>query len=61
MAAGQGVAGVPAGVRTFARPDVHYVDLRDSSATVALVLSSRLHERLRIVQHAFELVGELFG
>jgi DNA-binding transcriptional LysR family regulator len=61
VAAGQGVAVVPAGVRTFARPDVHYADLRDSSATVALVLSSRLDERLRIVQHAFELVGELFG
>lgn len=61
VAAGQGVAVVPAGVRTFARPDVHYAELRDSNATVALVMSSRRDERLQMVQHAFEVVTDLFG
>lgn len=61
VAAGQGVAVVPAGVRTFARPDVHYAELRDPDAVVPLVMSSRVDERLRLVDHAFDLVTELFG
>jgi len=60
VAAGQGLAVVPSAVRTFARPDVHYAELRDRAAVVSLVMSARLDERLRLVDHAFELVAELF-
>jgi DNA-binding transcriptional LysR family regulator len=61
VAAGEGLAVVPDGVRLFARPDVHYALLRDSAAAVPLVMSSRLDERLRLVDNAFVLMGELFG
>ena len=60
VAAGQGLAVVPSTVRTFARPDVHYAELRDRDAVVPLVISARRDERLRLVDHAFELVDELF-
>jgi LysR family transcriptional regulator, benzoate and cis,cis-muconate-responsive activator of ben and cat genes len=61
VAAGQGLAVVPDGVRSFARPDLHYAVLRDTAATVPLVMSSRVDERLRLVDHAFDLVTEIFG
>ena len=61
VAAGQGLAVVPDGVRLFARPDVHYARLRDPAAAVSLVMSSRLDERLRLVDNAFALMAELFG
>ena len=60
VAAGQGIALVPAGVCSFARPDVSYVELRDQIAVVSLILMARQDERLQIVEHAFDLTAELY-
>lgn len=61
VAAGEGVAVVPAGVRTFQPPGLRYVKVRDTSAVVRLMLLRRQGENVRMVTRGLELVVELFG
>lgn len=60
VAAGEGVAVVPAAVRSFQPPNLTYVRLRDPEATSRLMLLTRNDEPLRIVTRAVELAHELF-
>ena len=61
VAAGEGVAIVPASVQTFRPPGLHYVSLRDVSASVPLLLLTRAGEPLPLVAQARELVAELYA
>jgi len=61
VAAGQGVAVVPAGVKTFHPPDLSYLKLKDEDATTALVLLSRAEDRSPLVARAHDVMGDLFG
>lgn len=61
VAAGEGVAVVPAGVRTFQPPELRYIEIRDSSAVVRLMLLRRKGENVRMVARGLDLVVELFG
>ncbi|WP_419551851.1 LysR family transcriptional regulator [Candidatus Poriferisodalis sp.] len=60
VAAGEGVAIVPAGVQTFRPPGLHYVPLEDSVASVSLLLLRGAGEPLPLVSHALEVVAELY-
>lgn len=60
VAAGEGVAVVPAAVRSFQPPNLAYVRLRDPEAMSRLMLLTRQDEPLRIVTRAVELAHELF-
>ncbi|WP_428122416.1 LysR family transcriptional regulator [Candidatus Poriferisodalis sp.] len=60
VAAGEGVAIVPAGVATFRPPGLHYVPLEDSVASVPLLLLRGAGEPLPLVSHALEVVAELY-
>ena len=60
VAAGQGVAVVPAGIRSFSPPGMTYVGLSDPDATSNLLLLSRGAERSPLVSQAIELAGEVF-
>ena len=60
VAAGEGVAIVPAGVQTFRPPGLHYVPLEDSVASVPLLLLTRSGEPLPLVSHALDVVAELY-
>ncbi len=60
VAAGEGVAVVPAVVRTFQPPDLVYVPIRNPEATMRLLMLSRSDEELLVVGHALELASELF-
>ncbi len=61
VAAGEGVAVVPAGVRTFQPPGLRYVRVRDKAAFVRLMMLARKDHDLRLVDRGLELVAELFG
>ncbi len=61
VAAGEGVAVVPAGVRTFQPPELRYIEIRDSAAVVRLMLLRRQGENVRKVSRGLDLVVELFG
>ena len=61
VAAGEGLAIVPAGVQTFQPPGLHYVPLRDASASVPLLLLTRTGEPLPLVSHALEVASELYA
>ena len=61
VAAGEGVAIVPASVQTFRPPGLRYVSLRDVSASVPLLLLTRAGEPLPLVAQARELVAELYA
>lgn len=61
VAAGEGIAVVPAAVRSFAPPSLVYVPLRDANAVSRLMLLTRKTEQLRVVQQALELAEELFS
>lgn len=54
VAAGEGVALVPAGVRRLQLPNVAYVKVADTDARVALVRLSRISEPQTIVANAIE-------
>ena len=60
VAAGEGVAIVPAGVQTFQPPGLHYVPLEDPGASVPLLLLRGAGEPLPLVSHALEVVAELY-
>ncbi len=60
VAAGEGVAIVPAGVQTFRPPGLVYVPLEDASASVPLLLLRGAGEPLPLVSHALEVVAELY-
>ena len=51
---------MPAGVQTFRPPGLHYVPLRDSSASVPLLLLTRPGEPLPLVSQALEVAAELY-
>ncbi len=61
VAAGEGVALVPSSVQTFRPPELHYVTLEDSSASVPLLLLTRAGEPLPLVTQALEVVAELYA
>jgi len=61
VAAGEGVAVVPAVVRTFQPPDLVYVPIRDPEATMRLLMLSRSDEELLVVEQALDLAAELFA
>ena len=60
VAAGEGIAIVPASVQTFRPPDLHYVTLRDRSASVRLLLLTRSGEAPPLVAQALDVVAELY-
>ncbi|MCY3586361.1 MAG: LysR substrate-binding domain-containing protein [Acidimicrobiaceae bacterium] len=60
VAAGEGVAIVPAGVQTFRPPGLQYTPLTDASASVPLLLLRGAGEPLPLVSHALEAVAELY-
>ena len=61
VAAGEGVAIVPASVQTFRPPELHYVGIGDRSASVPLLLLTRTGEPLPLVAQALEVVAELYA
>ena len=61
VAAGEGIAIVPASVQTFRPPELHYVDIGDRSASVPLLLLTRTGEPLPLVAQALEVVAELYA
>ena len=60
VAAGEGIAIVPASVQTFRPPDLHYVTLRDRSASVRLLLLTRAGEPSPLVAQARGVVAEIY-
>ena len=60
VAAGEGIALVPASVQTFKPPGLDYVSLRDERACLALLLLSRSGEPLPLVAAALETVADLY-
>ena len=60
VAAGEGIAVVPAAVRSFQPADLHYIALRDPDATTRLMLLSRRGEQLKVVHQALDLAADLF-
>ena len=60
VAAGEGIAIVPASVQTFRPPDLHYVTLQDRSASVRLLLLTRSGEPPPLVAQALDVVAELY-
>ena len=60
VAAGEGIAIVPASVQTFRPPDLQYVTLRDRSASVRLLLLTRAGEPSPLVAQALDVVAELY-
>ena len=61
VAAGEGVAIVPAGVRTFQPPGLTYVGLLEGWASVPLLLLTRAGEPLPLVAQALDVVAELYA
>ena len=60
VAAGEGIAIVPASVQTFRPPDLQYVTLRDRSASVRLLLLTSAGEPPPLVAQALDVVAELY-
>ncbi|MEM7322918.1 MAG: LysR family transcriptional regulator [Actinomycetota bacterium] len=60
VASGQGIAIVPAGVRSFRPANLRYLDIDESDATSTLLLFSRTGDRSPLVERATELAAELF-
>ena len=60
VAAGEGVAIVPASVQTFRPPELHYAALEDPSASVPLLLLTRAAEPPPLVAQALNVVAELY-
>ena len=61
VAAGAGIAVVPASVRGFQPEGVSYLPIDDRTAEVSLLLLTRPSEHLPLVQRALDLAGELFA
>ena len=61
VASGQGVAIVPASVRSFTPPTLHYVGLDDSDAVSNLLLVTRKGEQAPVVSRAVDIAQELFS
>ncbi len=60
VASGQGLAVVPAGVRTFNPPTLRYLDLADDDATANLLLVTRKGEQAPVVERAVDLARSMF-
>lgn len=60
VAAGEGIAVVPAGVRTFQPPGLRYVRIRDGEARLSLMALTRRGERLRLVGRSLDLLAEMY-
>jgi len=58
VAAGEGIAIVPAGVRTFQPPGIHYVNIVESAASVRLVLLARSEHETRFVGDSFDTIAD---
>ena len=61
VAAGEGIAIVPASVQTFRPPELHYAALQDRAASVPLLLLTRAGEPPPLVAQAQEVVAELYS
>ena len=61
VAAGEGVAIVPASVQTFRPPGLRYLRLRDERAAVPLLLLTRAGEPPPLVAQALGVVAELYA
>ncbi len=61
VASGQGIAVVPAAVRSFTPPGLRYLGLSDPGATSNLFMLSRAAEQPPLVARAIELATEVFG
>lgn len=61
VAAGEGIAIVPASVQTFRPPGLHYTRLTDPRASVPLLVLTRTGEALPLVTHALDVVADLYG
>ena len=61
VAAGEGVAIVPAGVQTFRPPGLAYMALEDATASVPLLLLTRSGPPLPLVSHALEVAAQLYA
>ena len=61
VAAGEGVAIVPASVRTFQPPGLTYVGLLEKWASVPLLLLTRAGEPLPLAAQALDVVAELYA
>ncbi len=57
VAAGEGVALVPAGVRRLQLPNVNYIEIADRDARVALVRLSRPDEPQAVISNAIAELG----
>ena len=60
VAAGEGIAIVPASVQTFRPPELHYAAFGDRSASVPLLLLTRAAEPPPLVAQALDVVSELY-
>ena len=60
VAAGEGVALVPAGVRRLQLPNVNYIEIADRDARVALVRLSRPDEPQAVISNAIAELGRTF-
>ena len=61
VAAGEGVAIVPASVQTFRPPGLYYVPISDAAASVPLLLLTRSGEPLPLATQALDVVAELYN
>lgn len=61
VAAGEGIAVVPAAVRSFRPPNLEYIRLRDRNATTRLMMITRTDEPLNIVHRALQVATDVFG
>lgn len=61
VAAGEGVAIVPASVQTFQPPGLCYARLTDRRASVPLLMLTRAGEPLPLATQALQLVAELYA
>ena len=61
VAAGEGIAIVPASVQTFRPPELHYAVLEDRSASVPLLMLTRAAEPPPLVAQALDVVAELYA
>jgi len=60
VAAGEGIAIVPAGVRSFQPSGLNYVQISDREAVTQLMILSRADDQLQVVRQALTLAAELF-
>jgi len=60
VAAGEGIAIVPAGVRSFRPSGLNYVQISDKNAVTQLMILCRANDQLQVVRQALSLATELF-